>query len=292
MTNNPYNIDWRQAWIDRERIRHKPDSASYWDGRAQSFNKRSGESNYKDLFLEYAQLKPSETVFDMGCGAGTLSIPLAQNGHPVIAADFSGEMLRYLKENAVAAGITAKSGVAESEQTVKSGEICCIQTSWESDWGACGINNKIADVAFASRSIAVTDLQPTLEKLESRAKRRVCITLPTGERPRYDEQLWKYLGRELSYGGAHIIALNMLFSLGRFPELRYIRNEKFDSYESEDVAKNAIRESLREVGINEEEKLTQFFKEHLKTRTKNDGTIVWSRDYPISSSWAFISWDL
>ena len=292
MNNNPCDIDWRQVWIEREKSRYKPDSATYWDGRAESFNKRSGQSSYKDLFLEYAQLKSGETVFDMGCGAGTLTVPLAQEGHPVIAADFSGEMLRYLKENVEFSGSKVVSSNSLENTNLKAGEVCTVQASWTDDWDAAGIPEKIADVAFASRSIAVEDLQPTLEKLESRAKRRVCITLPTGERPRYDEGLWRYLHRKLVYGGAHVIAMNMLFALGRAPELRYIRNEKFDSYESEEIARNSIRESLREVGIDEEEKLEHFFEEHLTTRTKEDGTVVWTRDYPVFSSWAFISWDL
>lgn len=290
--NNPYNpcgIDWQRVWIERERVRHNPDDASYWDERAESFSKRSGESNYKELFLEYAQLKEGESVFDMGAGAGALSIPLAKAGHPVVAADFSKNMLHYLKENAKQKHINCSQTSPDHNQT---GAICCIQTSWTDDWAAAGINEKSVDVAFASRSISTENLKEALLKLESVARRRVCITLPTGERPRYDEKLWNYLGRELVFGGSHIIAFNMICDMKRMPELRYIINEKYDSYESEEIAKSAIRESLREIKAHEEELLEQFFKEHLTTRITTDGRKVWTRDYSLDASWAFISWNV
>ena len=44
-------------------------------------------------------MQPGETVFDMGCGTGTLAAEMATSGHKVIAADFSSGMLAKLREN-------------------------------------------------------------------------------------------------------------------------------------------------------------------------------------------------
>ncbi|MCL2807643.1 MAG: methyltransferase domain-containing protein [Coriobacteriia bacterium] len=93
------DIDWQSLWIKRFAHRECPDDAHYWDGRAEEFSKRyqRGENSaYSEQFIEYLGLKPSETVFDMGCGNGALAVPLAMAGHPVIACDFSLKMLEAL----------------------------------------------------------------------------------------------------------------------------------------------------------------------------------------------------
>ena len=44
-------------------------------------------------FIEKSGLKCGESVFDMGCGSGTLCVPLAEDGYTVFAGDFSEKML-------------------------------------------------------------------------------------------------------------------------------------------------------------------------------------------------------
>ena len=77
-----------------------------------------------ERFLELARILPGETVFDMGCGTGALSVPLGQAGHTVVAADFSAGMLGVLREELDAHGVTS---------------VFPKQMSWEDDWAACGV---------------------------------------------------------------------------------------------------------------------------------------------------------
>ena len=100
-------FDWGTAWIEQQRSRNACDDASYWDDRARSFKKFSGQSIYVERFLEYADIRKGESVFDMGCGWGTLALPLAEMGHKISAVDFSGRMLEFLREEAVERGDTA-----------------------------------------------------------------------------------------------------------------------------------------------------------------------------------------
>ena len=64
---------------------------------AKHFRPRETHPYARD-FLELAELRPDERVLDMGCGAGTLAIPLARAEHPVLACDFSPRMLEVLRE--------------------------------------------------------------------------------------------------------------------------------------------------------------------------------------------------
>jgi SAM-dependent methyltransferase len=59
--------------------------------------------------LGLGELRPGETVLDIGCGAGVDSILAARRVGPsgrVVGVDMTEEMVKKAKENAVAAGVT------------------------------------------------------------------------------------------------------------------------------------------------------------------------------------------
>jgi SAM-dependent methyltransferase len=268
------SIDWGEAWKEAQEKRRKPDNSGFWDGRAPEFAKKSGLSAYSKAFLEYAALEPEETVFDMGCGAGTLSLPLARAGHTVTAVDFSPKMLEALQESMATEGIKS---------------IRTIQASWEDDWKAANIEP--ADVAFASRSIAVRDLRAALIKLDAMAKRRVCLTLSAGTAPRHDPLLWEALGRETIRDGDYIYCYNILYQLGIIPECRIITTNKTDSYKTFEEACASIRRALGTTTPEEDVLLEAFCTKHLTRTTDSEGCSLWARDYDLPVDWIFISWN-
>ena len=91
----------------------------------------------------------------------------------------------------------------------------------------------MADVAFASRSIAVADLRSALRKLSSIARRRCCITMTTGTSPRVDARVLAELGVDAELNRDYIYAFGMLAQAGFEPEVRYIHSSRKDSFESE-----------------------------------------------------------
>ena len=72
------DIDWAAAWKEEQLRRNNPDNADLWNERAKDFAKTCGTSPYAAAFLERAAIKGGETVLDMGCGSGTLALPLAR----------------------------------------------------------------------------------------------------------------------------------------------------------------------------------------------------------------------
>lgn len=89
------SADWNGEWMRLQVDRRRADDSFEWDKRARHFRPLE-TAPYARNFMKLLALKPSESALDMGCGAGSIAIPLAQAGHPVIAADFSPAMLGTL----------------------------------------------------------------------------------------------------------------------------------------------------------------------------------------------------
>lgn len=78
--------DWNEEWKRLQQARRRFDDASYWDKRSATFTTKDAPNPYVERFLELAGIREGETVFDMGCGTGALSVPLGKRGHKVVAA--------------------------------------------------------------------------------------------------------------------------------------------------------------------------------------------------------------
>ena len=215
--------NWNDEWKELQRIRRHRDSADYWNGRAKSYTTKDEPNRYVEDFLRLADIQPGESVFDMGCGTGALSLPLAEAGHRVLAADFSAGMLKVLDDELNARHLH---------------NVFYKQMSWDDDWSEFGISPEMVDVAIASRSMAVADMEEALLRLNDIAKRRVCITLPTGASPRTDQRTLQELGLESLLSRDYLYAFNILASHGIFAELRYIESERKDTFDSFEEAYN------------------------------------------------------
>ncbi len=273
-------IDWNEEWMRRFESKKNPGDSSYWDNRADGFKVSPGgmlhasQSSYLDMFLDYMAIEEGESVFDMGCGAGSTTIPLARAGHQVIAADFSKRMLMHLCDTAAAEGL----------DTIKT-----VSLSWQDDWSAQDIPR--TDLAIASRSIAAYDLRDCLAKLHNQALRRVCITIAASNAPARDETLLRAVGRSCPSPRSFIYCLNILYQMGIFPETRFIDTLKCDSYPSLEAFEKEVRHQLGEIAPEEEVALERYISKHVVCEHDRAGNEKWHRTYPLMIRWAFISWD-
>lgn len=286
------DTDWNEEWKTLMRVRRKADDAQHWNTRSKNFGSTDSQSSYARKFLELAAIPEGARVLDMGCGTGSLAVPLALHGCEVIAADFSEGMLEQTRLRAAAREAT---GVNTK------------LLAWDDDWESAGLQAGCVDVALASRSIATFDLTAALKKLMWAARSRCIITLSCGCSPRMDNRIIDLLGIPNTQGRDHQYAWNILTNLGYFPCVTYInstREESFDSLEEafEDFSRmldDMIRAEDEDMRVTFDTKLYNWLKDEL-VANPHAGTLngkghiqkSLTLKTPRTIRWAYISWDV
>ena len=274
-------IDWNRLWQENQAKKPSAENLDFWDDFAPHFRKKVEDGMtdpYVELFYEYSEFEPGETIFDMGCASGTLAIPYAQKGHEIWAADFSGEMLRYLMIGAEEAGVADR--------------IHPIRLDWNEDW-AVREDLPVCDVAMSSRSFIAWDMSKAIRDLESVARKRVCIGAWDTPNDGYDRHVAEYIGYERPGFGCYGYILNELMDRDLFPQLRWIRSPfRLSKYESREQALDKLRASFQ-YGITEEQerKLITCCDEHLIYHEEEPESF-WRFDHSEMSTMAHIMWNV
>ena len=153
----------------------------------------------------------------------------------------------------------------------------------------------------------VARLRAALLKLTMVARRRVCITLPTGASPRTDDHVIEALGLASRVGRDHLYAVNILSSMGFEPELTYIKSSRHDTFETFDDALRKYDDMVRKACALLPETRTQIALSKLKPWLETQ--IVENEDAgkpgergipqgalclrePRTITWAFIAWNV
>jgi precorrin-6B methylase 2 len=270
------HIDWREAWIQRNRKRPTAGNAEFWNGRAKDFEKKGGVSEYVKLFLELLAPAPGDSIVDVGCGSGALALPLAQAGHEVLALDFAPRMLATLETARAKAGLT---------------NLKTQQLDWTEDWLAAGIEPKSKDIAIASRSTMVNDLADAFTKLNTVARSRVAVTMATELGPRGTQAAYEAVGRRREPAD-YLYGLNLLIQMGLHPTLDYIVTARADCFTS--VAEAHAYYRPLDASAEEEARLASWLQEHLIEDASNgpDGAKPFRMDIERVVRWAFLAWNV
>jgi 2-polyprenyl-3-methyl-5-hydroxy-6-metoxy-1,4-benzoquinol methylase len=263
-------IDWNEVIKNKKSLKTEPVSngPEFWNKRAPSFADHAGKTFYPDSFIKMMDPDPSWTVLDMGCGGGTLAIPLAAKVKHVTAVDFSEKMLEILSGEAFRRGIK---------------NIGTIHASWTDNWAEKGIAKY--DVAIASRSLAVDDVKEAIVKLNNAARRHVIISTIVGDGP-FDRQMFQAVGREHRESIDYIYFYNLIYQMGIQASLDFIPVDDSKTWESHAEACESMRWMFPEMTRGENELLRRYMSAHL---LKKDGRF--HLDYKKTSRWAVIRWD-
>lgn len=113
-----------------------------WDNQAAFYNQMAQmEAGFTLNQINCFDTSPQDTVLDIGCGPGRITVPMAKRAKSVTALDASPKMLEFCRKNAEAEGL--------SNVTTK-------LVDWENKEQTAEIEKH--DIVIASRSIALGDI--------------------------------------------------------------------------------------------------------------------------------------
>lgn len=262
-TMNYQDIDFNELYKkQKEASTFKLKDKQAWNKKAVSMNKKIHKSIYNDELLSGINFEGCESLLDVGCGVGNISIKAAQKVEQVYALDYSDVMLELLNENM-------------QKQSVQN--ISPIQASWEDDWH----DIPKADIVLASRSMEVVDMKDALTKINEKAKKRVYITYKVGG-SFVDKKILKALNKQIFDKPDYIYVLNILYGMGINPTLTYLKSEgRREQYESKESFIKSVQWSLDTLSPEEIKTL-----EHYYDGLENEDAQAEQYNY-----WALIAWE-
>ena len=257
------DIDFNKLYMEqKEATTFKQKSKEAWDIKADSMNKRVHKSIYNEQFLKFLNLEKIDTLLDIGCGVGNISLKLAPKLSKVYCLDYSTKMLELLNENA-------------KKQNINN--ITTINKSWYDSWD--DISN--ADLVIASRSMEVKNMKEALEKLNNKANKKVVISYKVGGSFVSDEIL-DVLQKDIIKKPDYIYVLNILYNMGINASLNFVQSEgRGTIYTSKEKFIESVSWSIGSLRSDEIKKLEIYY-DNLDENKKFKEDFV---------SWAIISWD-
>lgn len=208
-------------------------------------------------------LRGVRTLLDVGCGPGTLALPLAARLEKVVALDYSTAMLESLKERARVQEVT---------------NVVAMKKAWEDDWS----DVPVCDIAIASRSTNVPDLEQALTRLSHWARKRAYLTFLVGGHF-IDPDVLALVGRDAPRMPDYLYVLGILYQQGWHPRVDFIDTPSrlADCADFEDFAQR-VAWSVGSLEEGPRERLRRWYEANPE-RARAGGRPL---------RWAFIGWDI
>lgn len=216
----------------------KEQSAQMWGKVSSIYNFMAGlEKEFTLKQVETLILDSNDTVLDIGCGIGRLTLPVAKRVKKVTALDISDKMLDLCKKN------TQEAGLDNVDFKIV-------------DWNSVEIGKDIEkhDVAFASRTVALTDIIKlnniakkyafVLSFAEYPSLRDIQLEMLEGIRGIKKRKVDKVKDRMFGYN----VTFNILYDLGIDPMVNVVEDGFERIYESKEAAYLDLKHVIVEFG--------------------------------------------
>ncbi|MFC1745635.1 class I SAM-dependent methyltransferase [Candidatus Riflebacteria bacterium] len=173
-------INWNELaklyWHGRSWVRNVENIENFWDEKAEAFAqeiRNRDTDNYVKKIIKIiknrSELKAKDTVLDIGCGSGILTLPMAKMCKKVSACDISKEMLAILDGRAKESNLKNIVSIHRAWMDIKPGK-----------------DLKKHDIVISHRSFGISscyrnsgiDYKKSILKMHSYAKKAVFIIYP------------------------------------------------------------------------------------------------------------------
>lgn len=261
---NPNDIKWSEFWA--EKLSNKKDKD--WDKAAPGFYRRTKKEDYNDALFDKLILNKDDTVLDVGCGEGSVTIPLAKRVKKVIGLDSSPKMLEYLEKRA-------------NDNDIDNIE-CNLKPIEDISYDEIGD----MDVVVCSRSLnGIIPIEDVLAELNKIANKYVFITIFGPENKKIEKDFDKELGIKTEDFPDYNYFFNILFNMGIYANIERFDLNNYREYSSIDEAMDNGKFRLDLYSDSEKEKLRDYLeriltfdensKKYYNVKDKADWILIW-----------------
>lgn len=260
------SADWASIWDQQiELSLRKWEDADFWYAKTQLPPIGIKTSNYIDELLARIDISSECSVLDVGCGNGTISIPLAKKVRHVTALDSDPGLLPTLTHKCMSEGISNLRFANE-------------------DWlqARIGTDIKPHDIVLASRFRRLIPIRKFLEQMHQAAT-KLCYLTWIADRKEIDPQICEILNKEYHTLPGYDLIPNVLSSMKIDATVEFFESLDTHRFENEN---SAIEEATRGYKIESheaKERIAALVKSELKQR---DG-FYWK---DTTTKWALIGW--
>ena len=266
---NPNEVDWIKYW--QEALKQKTDKNKDWDKAAPHFHKRAKKDDYHDLLFSKLILNENDSLLDLGCGEGSITLPIAKQVRKVTGVDSSTKMLELLNQRAQEQNIKNVDTILKSLEDISYEEI--------GDY----------DVVLASRSLnGIIPIEETLKTINEIANKYVFITLFGPENWKIEKEFNEYIGKENKPFPEYNYMFNILYNMGIYANIERLDIKAYREYNSIEEAMDNGKFRLDLLNDDEKAQLRKYLNEILK-KDSETGKLYNEKD---KADWILIWWKI
>lgn len=265
--DNPNNLNWVKFW--RERLESKEDKDKDWDKVAPNFHKVSKKDDYDYALFKKLILDENDTVLDLGCGEGSITLKLAKKVKSITGIDSSTKMLELLNEKAKKQNINNIHTILEPIEDISYDEL--------GDY----------DIVIGSRCLnGIIPIDETLKEIDKIANKYVFFTVFGPENWKIEKDFNEYIDKSSNHFPDYNYIFNILFNMGIYANIERLDIKAYREYESIEDAMDNGKFRLDLLNNNEKEKLKEYLSKILK-KDPETGKLYNEND---KADWILIWW--
>lgn len=248
--DDPEEIDWAYFW--EKKVESKENIEKDWNKVAPKFGTYAICGGYHKEFLSKVIINKEDTVLDLGCGNGIITIPIAKEVKSVTAIDLSDKMLEILDKK-------AKEENINNIKTMKA-DLSKISVK--------EVGNH--DIVIASRSITrVKNIQELIYNLNEIANKYVFISIYGINNWKIEKEFYESIDKDYQEFPTHRYLFNSLLDIGISPNVENLNINHHREYENLDDFFKRRNWNLDELTEDEIKQAKDYLNNILKVNPKN-----------------------